>query len=592
METSEDFPMGEKDKEVLKVNFDAVSKGLSRMKSEMPLLKSLQDLSTLLDAMPIALLLKPEKGVIYELWDKIEGAIADKSWQNAAREGEMLGNAETTADVLKLLKTADSHMVDCRGSPQVVETTVKGIAHVRLSWRHQGMTVRSRTFVSHTKHSRLRETSIINAHGFFRDFRPNTTELWKSLDIIRKGRSYQAEGVGHIHDFDERSINTVRNTVETCLKSQIALQSAPILQISVDERRGIVAGPRDSVNRIIHMSLEESEVVARCLNNVLPIMGLLWDDVGIVRLESTTSVTQELIKWRQKAHEGKALHRLANFKRGTTEPSRGSRVMDFRVLWSLSIKMAKLASTDKTRAGSMSLQRYICGWVERKAFEPARADELFETLFEGLTTIINLGASSSTSPGLSINIAAFQSPRHHSHVKTFYMLSCTGSIPTKTARTIRTPTDISSKVSHDGSVLYLDARDSSWDSEIASFTQANVRRMRGVGSRLYSLCSQLEASKIQLDAERGKQTMHYDKLSRITSTMGSTLKQEQKVPQSISEKEAPITALSGSRIGAKSNKLSAMVQRSVDKRAMVAPLSSTAPPTSLSNYRFVPAFAA
>lgn len=73
--------MSEGDKEGLKVNLDALSNALSRMK--MPLSKSLQDLSEQLQAMSIALPFSPKQETISNLCDKVEGAIADKSWQDA-----------------------------------------------------------------------------------------------------------------------------------------------------------------------------------------------------------------------------------------------------------------------------------------------------------------------------------------------------------------------------------------------------------------------------------------------------------------------------------------------------------------------------
>lgn len=110
----------------------------------------------------------------------------------------------------------------------------------------------------------------------------------------------------------------------------------------------------------------------------------------------------------------------------------GSRAMDFRVLWSLSRKLVDLGATDQAQSGKLALQRYICDWVERKAYIPEKADELFEPLWKGLTLILDMGATSATCPGLSINIAAFEAPRHQDHIESFYMLSCTGSIPSET----------------------------------------------------------------------------------------------------------------------------------------------------------------
>lgn len=217
----------------------------------------------------------------------------------------MWENAETATDVLTLLKTIDNDMAVCLGSPKIVNTTVKGKAHLSLSWWHEGETVCSRTMASNIEPAQIRKNSMINALGYFRDFRPNTAELWKSLNSVRRRKSYQAEGVSYYtQKFDDRSLNIMRETIETYLESQIALQSLPIAQIFVDERRGIITGPKYTAH---HMSLEESEVIANCFNNmVLPTLELLWDIMEPVRVRLDSMVAEELKNGRRKFERGKS----------------------------------------------------------------------------------------------------------------------------------------------------------------------------------------------------------------------------------------------------------------------------------------------
>lgn len=94
-----------------------------------------------------------------------------------------------------------------------------------------------------------------------------------------------------------------------------------------------------------------------------------------------------------------------------------------------------------------------------------------------------------------------------------------------------------SKVSHNGSVLYLDSEDSTWVSDIGLFTRANARRMRGDGSRLYALSSKLDSRQSQVDFGKERHSMHREKLSLMLYIMGSTLKQEEQAAKRVSELE-------------------------------------------------------
>lgn len=339
----------------------------------------------------------------------------------------MLENAERAKDVLELLKTLDNHIENVLGNPQIAKVTVEGKAHLRLSWCHKGNLTHSQMMPSDTGRKKIRLKSTMNAFGYFRHFRIDTLELWKSLHSVRKRKRYRAHGIFHAEEFDDRPIETMYDTVENCLKHQIFSHSPPTLQDFIDERSGMITGPRHTVHRI---SLEESDIVARCLNDLLlPTVKSLWDNSGIVRWGPSSMVIQELTKWRQKAREGEALHRLASFNSAATYSSsvvvpRGSRVMDIRVWSSLSRSLADLGSKDPVQSGNMALHRYVCHWAQRKAFDAAEADKIFGKLLKGLTLILDLGASSLASLGLSINLAAFQSPRSQPNVESFYMLSC------------------------------------------------------------------------------------------------------------------------------------------------------------------------
>lgn len=580
-------PINEREKELLKLSLDAISNALSKLENEMLLSKSLQDLSTQMDAIFVALPSNPQRDAIHDLWNKIEAAISDESWQRTTEEQATLGNARTAGDVLKLLKTLDNHKEVWLGNPQIGETTVEGKAHLSLNWWREGKLARSQIRASDLVANQIRKISTINALGYFRDFRLDTPELWKSLHSVRKRKRFRAQVIYHTEEFNGKSIDTIYGTVEKCLRSQISMHSRSTFQVSVDQRRVTIAGPRysRSVDRIIRMSSEESDDIACCLNEVLlPILRSLWDDVDTFKGGRVSKVMEEeLVNWRQKAQEGEVLHRLANFKSGATESPlavvpNGSRVIDFRVLLSLSKKLAALGSKDPVQVGNKALQRYVCDWAKRKAFNTKKADEVFETLMKGLTLILDLDAKSSTSPGLSINIAASEDPRNQSSAESFYVLSCDGSIPSETIAlsTIRTPESIMSKVSHGGSVLYLDALDSTWETHITSFTRASSGRMRGVESRLYSLSSKLEARQAQLEADTRQRGIHHDNFSRIMSIMVSALKQEEQAPKKLSRLEV-VTPIPPQATSASST---------------ITPGFSTAPPSSLSYHRFVPVFSA